>query len=320
MEIFSELVGQPQAVTLLTQVLTRQRIAPAYLFSGPAGVGKRLAAQRFAAALLTGGASPKSQSHPDLLWVEPTYLHQGQRYTAAEAEAAGVKRRSPPQIRLEQVRELARFLGRPPLTAPRLVVVIEGAEVMAEAAANALLKTLEEPGSATLILLSDNRDRLLTTIISRCQQIPFRRLSLGDMATVLQRAGAEALLQRPELLTIAQGSPGQAMAALRQWETLPEAIASAVAQPPATVNQALVTAREIAALEVPAQLWLIDYLQHQYCGDNLSDDLQSQWSASRQRLQLLERAGEHIRRFVQPRLVWEVTLMALAGADLSGAR
>lgn len=314
MTIFSDLVGQSQAITLLTQVLTHQRIAPAYLFTGPAGIGKRRTARQFAQALLDGGDGPQPVGQfipPDLLWVEPTYLHQGQRFTATEAETAGLKRRSPPQIRLEQVRELTRFLSRSPLQAPRLVVVIEGAELMAEAAANALLKTLEEPGSATLILLSDQSDRLLTTILSRCQQIPFRRLSQADMLTVLQRINAEALRERPDLLALAQGSPGQAIAALHQWESLPEAVIASLGQPPQTALQALTAAREITTLDIETQLWLIDYLQHRYYGEQAP---QRQWVINQQRLQQLEAARDHLRRFVQPKLVWEVTLMAFAGA------
>ncbi|MGB3614258.1 MAG: DNA polymerase III subunit delta' [Elainellaceae cyanobacterium] len=328
-DLFSAISGQPQATELLTQALAHRRIAPAYLFVGPSGIGKRLTAQRFALSLLTlpkhvpEGTTEWSidadnlrqvtqRSHPDLLWVEPTYLHQGQRFTVAEAEDAGLKRRSPPQIRLEQVRELTRFLSRPPLKASRSVVVIDGAETMAEAAANALLKTLEEPGNATLVLISHNSDLLLSTLISRCQRIPFQRLSLEAMALVLQQTGGEELLKRRDLLALAQGSPGQAIAALKQWNDLPEEIIAAVAQPPATVRQALTIARDVAALEVEAQLWLATYLQQQYY--DTESDPGHQWSANGDRLQTLERARQQIQRFVQPRLVWEVAFMTLAGA------
>jgi DNA polymerase-3 subunit delta' len=68
-------------------------------------------------------------------------------------------------------------------------VVLEAAEAMAEAAANALLKTLEEPGDGLLILISASPDQLLTTIRSRCQQIPFRRLEPGQLRQVLARLG-----------------------------------------------------------------------------------------------------------------------------------
>jgi hypothetical protein len=90
----------------------------------------------------------RQRNHPDLLWVEPTYMNQGKRLSTKEAEEAGLKRKAPPQIRLEQVREIGEFLSRPPLEAGRSVVVLEQAETMGEGAANGLLKTLEEPGKA----------------------------------------------------------------------------------------------------------------------------------------------------------------------------
>ncbi|MGF1513242.1 MAG: DNA polymerase III subunit delta' [Elainellaceae cyanobacterium] len=318
MALFSDVIGQPQATGLLTQVLSRCRIAPAYLFVGPSGIGKRLTAQRFAAALLTqapvkGAAlqSPDQRFYPDLLWVEPTYLHQGQRLTPAEAELAGVKRRSPPQIRLELVREMTRFLARPPLNAPRSVVVIDGAEAMAEPAANALLKTLEEPGNATLLVIAHSSE-LLPTIISRCQKVPFQRLSGEDMAAVLQRQGAIELLARPDLLSMAQGSPGRAIAALNQWNQLSIETKEALDHLPTDVRQALTMAQSLAGeLDVEAQLWAIDYLQHHDYGKG---DPSHSWAVCRRRLQTLEQARQQLQRYVQPRLVWEVALMSLAGA------
>ena len=174
---FAQLVGQNQAVELLTQAIASSRIAPAYLFAGADGVGRSKAAKCFIEQLFCLNLPESKQqqihhrlqlgNHPDLLWIQPTYLHQGKLLSAAEAAAAGVKRKAPPTIRIEQIREIAQFLGRSPLEATRLVVVIEQAEAMAEAAANALLKTLEEPGQATLILIAPGTEALLPTLVSR---------------------------------------------------------------------------------------------------------------------------------------------------------
>ncbi len=73
---------------------------------------------------------------------------------------------------IEQIREITNFLSRPPLESSRSVVVIEQADTMTESAANALLKTLEEPGKATLILIAPSPSSLLPTLVSRCQHIP----------------------------------------------------------------------------------------------------------------------------------------------------
>ena len=209
---FSDLIGQQQAVELLSRAVEKNRIAPAYLFAGPDGVGRSLAARYFAKLLLEENIQKqrKLENHPDFLWVEPTYLHQGKLLTVAEAAEAGLKRRARPQIRLEQVRDISRFLTRPPLEAPRCVVAIAQAETMAEAAANALLKTLEEPGKATLILIAPSPDSLLPTLVSRCQRIPFYRLSPEAIKQVLEKEGHAEGFKNLAVLEMAQGSPGQA--------------------------------------------------------------------------------------------------------------
>ena len=115
-ELFEDLLGQSQAVALLRAGLQQQRLAPAYLFCGPHGVGRRLAALRFLEGAIAGlDGSPSARrrlqdgNHPDLLWVEPTYSEKGQLVPASQAEAAGVSRKAPPQLRLEQVRAVSQF-------------------------------------------------------------------------------------------------------------------------------------------------------------------------------------------------------------------
>ena len=197
-DLFADLVGQPLAVTLLKAALTQGRLSPAYVFAGPEGVGRRLAVLRFLEGVISEGQCNQRQrrrlaerNHPDLLWVEPSYSHQGRLISRSEAEEAGVSRRTPPLVRLDQIRDISRFLSRQPLESTRGLVVLEEPEAMAEAAANALLKTLEEPGHGVLILLSAAPERLLATIRSRCQLIRLIQLSAEDMQSVLQRLPAE---------------------------------------------------------------------------------------------------------------------------------
>jgi DNA polymerase-3 subunit delta' len=304
MSVFAELIGQSQAVELLESAIAQDRLAPAYLFVGSPGIGKSLAAECFLEALL---ASPRSRilnrNHPDLLWVEPTYLHQGKRLSAAEAETAGVKRKTPPMVRLEQIREVSQFLSRPPLEAARSTVVIEQAETMPEAAANALLKTLEEPGRATIILLAPSLESVLPTIVSRCQRIPFSRLDATSMSQVLKKTGHEAILTQPQLLALAQGSPGAAIAHQQKLDSIdPELLQSAMTIP-RTLRESLTTARAIAKnTDSETQLWLIDYLQQGYW---------AQMQHQERPLQLLEKAKTMLLAYVQPQLVWEVTWMQL---------
>ena len=314
--LFADLQGQPLAQRLLIAALERRRVAPAYLFSGPDGVGRRLAALRFLEGLLGDGeCAPRERrrleerNHPDLLWVEPTYNHQGRLIPRSEAESIGVSKRTPPQVRLEQIRELSRFLARQPLQSPRGLVVLEQPEAMAEGAANALLKTLEEPGHGLLILLCAAPERLLTTIRSRCQQIRFTRLSEECLRSVLAQMpdgqGEQALAlaaSHPELLALAGGSPGALLDHVRMWGSIPEELKQRLQILPTTPLQALGLARDLTEqLDGDQQLWMINWWQHLLWNE----------STQRMRLKRLDRLRQHLLSFVQPRLAWEVTLLNL---------
>ena len=303
MDQFSPLVGQNQAVELLSQAVIKERIAPAYLFTGAPGIGRSLAARCFIKLLFTESKQRQTiNNHPDLLWVQPTYQHQGQRLTVAEAAEKGFKRKAPPVIRLEQIREITQFLSRPPLEAPRQVVVLSETEKMAEAAANALLKTLEEPGKATLILIAPSPDSILSTLVSRCQRIPFYRLEPSAMAQVLRQTGHEVILQNSTILNIAAGSPGEAIASYHQLQNIPPELLAEVTKPPRNDLHALEMAKQVdKVLDTETQLWLVDYLQQSYWQRGCQPSI----------IQQLEQARKSLLCYAQPRLVWECTFMGI---------
>jgi len=319
---FSHLIGQEQAVELLTRAISCQRIAPAYLFSGPEGVGRYLAALEFSTLILTGKQDESlvrrkvnQQNHPDLLLVEPTYLQQGKLLTEAQAEAEGLKRKAPPQIRIEQIREITQFLSRPPLEASRAVVIINEAKTMAEAAANALLKTLEEPGQATIILIAPSADALLPTLVSRCQRIPFSRLATAELKQVLVQTNYHDIVEQETILAIAQGSPGEAMIATEHLNNLPATLLEQLKtllnhQENASLAQiqlALTLAKEIAqTLDFKTQIWLVQYLQQWYWNNALQG---TSPLTIRSRLEQLESTRKLLLNYVQPRLVWEVMFL-----------
>ena len=127
-----------------------------YLFHGPPGVGKRRAALAFAADLLGDAERVLRRAHPDLYVLEPLG----------------------DQIRIDAVRELRRDLHMRPFEANRRVYLLFGAEAMNDEAADALLKDLEEPPPyAVIVLVADDLGPVPETIRSRCQSVPFRRLS-----------------------------------------------------------------------------------------------------------------------------------------------
>ena len=312
MDAFEGLIGQEKAVELLLRAIAKDRIAPAYLFCGSLGIGRKLAANGFARLLLGSSLSSDDRSisdrklqtgnHPDLLWVEPTYLKAGELYTASEAAELGLQYKTPPKIRIEQVRNITQFLNRPALESTRQVVVIEDAQTMAEAPANALLKTLEEPGNATIILIAPDVDSLLTTLVSRCQRIQFYPLSEANLKKVLKLNGYEEILEHPELLAIAGGSPGKAILALERLRTLPDPLLQQLKRSPLSPLQALQLAQAIVTgLDAPTQLWLIDYLQYYYWQQNYQVQLMKQWEQTRR----------YLLGYVQPRLVWECMLLKL---------
>jgi len=192
----------PWQDSLWQHMAGRAQHAHAYLLHGPAGIGKRALAERLMASLLCKqpvgleacGACKSCSllaagSHPDNYILEPE-----------EADKA---------IKVDQVRDLVSFVVQTAQLGGRKVVLVEPVESMNINAANALLKSLEEPsGNTILLLVSHQSSRLLPTIRSRCVQqacpLPSQALSLEWLAKALPDT-SEA--ERVELLTLAAGSP-----------------------------------------------------------------------------------------------------------------
>ena len=151
----TEIETQPGAQRLLEAAL-RDGAAHAFLLHGPAGVGKRAAALAFAGAMLGDPRRVEARTHPDLRIVEPL----GE------------------MIRIDDVRALRHDLHMRPFESDRRVYLVLAADRMNEDAADALLKDLEEPPPyAVIVLVASELGPLPPTILSRCQLVPFRRLS-----------------------------------------------------------------------------------------------------------------------------------------------
>ena len=301
---FAKLIGQEQAVTLLKQAVTSQKIAPAYLFVGIPGIGRSIAAKGFAELLLNCSFRESSpQQHPDIMWVEPTYSDKGNLITVSQAEGEKLAKKTAPKLRIEQIRQITHFLTRQPLKSDRQVVIIEDAHLMSEAPANALLKTLEEPGNGTIILIAPSTDSLLTTIVSRCQCVRFTPLSQQNLQLVLEEFDCQEILNNPPLIAMAQGSPGAAISAWDRLQSISVELQQKLLQTPQNYLEALIMAKTITKeLELPTQLWLVDYLQHYYWQQYQNLFLASKW----------EKARQYLLSYVQPRLVWECILTVIS--------
>jgi DNA polymerase-3 subunit delta' len=179
---FSEVLGQEKALLLLQKALAESRLAHAYLFYGVSGVGKKFTALQFIKALYCPASSRDAcdtcpvcrrimaGNHPDVMSVAPEDT----------------------SIKIEQIRTLQRRLTYKPYEDQRITVIIENCELLSLPAANALLKTLEEPPANTLLLLlTSKKEALPLTIVSRCQLVPFRPLPLSHLRTILERQGVD---------------------------------------------------------------------------------------------------------------------------------
>jgi DNA polymerase-3 subunit delta' len=172
MEIFSGILGNKPVLWLLENALASGEPSHAYLFYGPSGVGKSTVARRFGAALVSDGHADAEDRalrglHPDLSEVDP----EG-RFTT-----------------IDRVREIVRQAASRPFEGTRRVFILQ-ADTLNVQAANALLKTLEEPeGGAVFILLAASREGVLPTVVSRAQAVRFAPLPLKQLISFLVERG-----------------------------------------------------------------------------------------------------------------------------------
>ncbi len=201
----ADVVGHRTVTARLRRAAAEACPATAYAFAGSSGLGKRTVADAFAMELLcasptdAGACGACAQcirvaggTHPDVLVV------------AREPERR--------DIRTEQVRDLTRWFALRPLMAARKVALLDDAETLNEHGQNALLKTLEEPpGAAVLVLVVARASLLLPTVRSRCQLVRFDPLADAELTQLLDRHGVPAP-EIPLLVARSGGSPGHALA------------------------------------------------------------------------------------------------------------
>jgi DNA polymerase-3 subunit delta' len=171
MGTFDGILGNRPVLRLLDSALASGEVAHAYLFYGSPGVGKRTIARRFGAALVSGDEGVEGRAlrglHPDLSEIEPEGL-----YTT-----------------IGQIREVVRLEASRPFEGTRQVFILR-ADSLNVQAANALLKTLEEPqGEAVFILLAASREGVLPTVVSRAQGVRFDPIPQSDIVAFLLERG-----------------------------------------------------------------------------------------------------------------------------------
>jgi len=312
--------GQHQAKNLLSRSLAGDRLAHAYLFRGPEGVGKQLFARGIAAAVNCKAAIGLSAcgvcasckklisgSHPDFLLVSPD---KG-------------------AIKIAQIRNLIKALSFAPYEAETRVILIEDVHTMRPEAANSLLKTLEEPPDNNLsILTADSAGNVLQTIISRCQSIPFYGLTHSDTTKILLQQDDTLDSETAMLLAkLGEGSPGKAQLFHRKdlidfWKKLLALLNEPVDEGDGDLGKLLLMAESMAALkeDLPhlfslIKLWIRDCLL--VCHGQLPADevvnTRKDWNSEQffAKLQVIAQAEKELGRNCNRTLVCEVLLFRL---------
>lgn len=219
--------GHDEAERAFLRAYHGNRLHHAWLLAGPEGIGKASFARRVAGHVLTrerteavdalesdpgnvGSAMIAQGRHPDLHWLALGPKDDKEARKQEDGKPFEIAR----SIRIAQVRALQKRLNVRPSLSERRVIVIDPVDLLERSAANALLKSLEEPPANTLFLLiAHNPGRLLPTIRSRCLSLRFAPLSDDCMIDALRAARPDASDgELRALATLGQGAPGQALA------------------------------------------------------------------------------------------------------------
>lgn len=221
-----DIIGQDRAIRILLRTIERDRIPSSYLFAGESGIGKRLAAINLAKALNCLAVDSDSRgvvlhdccdACPSCKKIDAN-IHPDFRLISPESG----------QIRIEEIREIDDMLSLTAFEGRCKTVIVDDAENMNQSAANAFLKTLEEPpGHSLIVLITANPEQLPDTVRSRCARINFMPLSLNAGMKVLRqgllpsgerdgkaREAPRSEMQESHLMTLMRlslGRPGNAL-------------------------------------------------------------------------------------------------------------
>jgi DNA polymerase-3 subunit delta' len=205
MNILGTIRGQEKAVNYLRNSARKKRVANAYLFSGPDGSGKSIAARGFLAELFCPGNDSgkgacgtcpncrriSENCHPDVRWIS--------------AEGNG-------KIGIDEIKGIREFLSLKPYESKYSAVIIDDAHQMTQESSNALLKVLEEPpGDSLMILLTNRKELLLSTITSRAAEVRFSPVGKDDIRDIVMIKLGVGKDEAEFLSAYSGGSPGTAI-------------------------------------------------------------------------------------------------------------
>lgn len=193
------IIGHPKIVESLRQKIGKHGYSQAYIFSGPEGVGKRQVAEVFARGIIRGkdflalSSEEESEAELDMLRLRPE----------TEEKKGVIKEK---EISIAQVRSAQKELATFPYSGKAKVLIVDDSDRMNARAQNAMLKTMEEPNSTSVIILVSSRpEKLLATVRSRCQTVNFNLVDSETLVAYLQSNGSA--LGR-EAVGFSMGRPG----------------------------------------------------------------------------------------------------------------
>lgn len=211
MPFFRDIIGHPRALDILQSMLLSEEVPHALLFMGEAGIGKRTVALIFAQTLLCHERQiPEGESEG---WIEPcNRCLSCQKLADQNHPDLTIIEPEGSTIKIEQIRALQDRIIFKPLDGPKRIILIDPADKMNAAAANGLLKTLEEPPAhANLILITSKPFSLPETILSRCQKISFYPLSLSQVETLLAERKGWSTQEARLIASLTGGDLGEAL-------------------------------------------------------------------------------------------------------------
>jgi DNA polymerase-3 subunit gamma/tau len=198
---FADVVGQEHVTRTLVNAIEQKRIAHAYLFCGPRGTGKTTIARIFAKCLNCEGGPKVNFSDKDPRCIE---IAEGRSLDVLEIDGAS-------NNGVEQVRELRETCKYAPANSPFKIYIIDEVHMLSTAAFNALLKTLEEPPAhVKFMFATTDPEKVLPTILSRCQRFDLRRIPALLIVKELARIAKQekVKINEPALQAIARGADG----------------------------------------------------------------------------------------------------------------
>ena len=304
--------------TCLKNIITNKLFANGYIFYGSEGVGKKQTALKFIKEIFKQSSTSENveeritnNNHPDFLIIEPASPLITKSSGSSDLEKT-IKSGSE-IIKIAQIRNIKTFLSQKSINSEKKIVLINDAHLLNEAASNCLLKALEEPSNGIFILLTSKLNLLLDTIISRCQIVRFRSFSSKQIKSIFKeyldtsKLNINTKLRFEDIINSANGSPNQLLKNIEIWNDFPDEIISKLDSPIKNSLEILEISKTIVEkLEIFQQISLVNLIQTIWWRETKNIGL----------VKKLEKLKFLIKKNIQPRIAWEITLLRISMEDI----